>query len=143
MLKNIKIATKLMGISVASLFGLIMLSGVGIKGNLTGIDALKTIYEKNVVPRDEVNHARERFDTILNDLIHVTSEFLPTGQAKDRIYTLKKDINSFFKKAATEDFYDDPYLKKILMKHMLNIQKRYSLCLMLSMKHMFKMTSQI
>ena len=114
MFKNMKISTKLMGISIASVLGLVMLSGVGIKGSLTGIDALETIYQKNVVPESEVNHAREQFDTILNDLIHVTSEFLPTGQARDRIYVLQKDIDSFFEKASNDDFYSDPYLKKNL-----------------------------
>jgi len=114
MFKNVKISTKLLGISVASVLGLIMLSGVGIKGSLTGIDALETIYEKNVLPEAEVDHAREQFDTILNDLIHVTSEFLPTGQARDRIYVLQKDIDSFFEKAAKDEFYNDPYLKKNL-----------------------------
>jgi len=48
-----------MGISIASVLGLIMLSGVGIKGSLTGINALETIYEKNVLPEAEVNYARE------------------------------------------------------------------------------------
>ncbi len=114
MFKNIKISIKLMAISIASVLGLVMLSGIGIKGNITGIDALKTIYEDNVIPRDEIYHAKEQFDTILSDLISVTSEFLPTGQAKNRIYTLQKDIDSFFKKAETKKFYNDPYLNKNL-----------------------------
>ena len=114
MLKNIKISTKLIGISIASVLGLIMLSGVGIKGNLTGIDALKTIYEKNVLPEAEINYAREQFNTILNDLIYVTSEFLPTGQARDRVYLLQKNIDDFFKKASKDVFYNDPFLNKNL-----------------------------
>jgi methyl-accepting chemotaxis protein len=91
-----------------------MLSSVGIKGSLTGIDALETIYEKNVLPEAEINHAREQFNTILNDLIHVTSEFLPTGQARDRVYVLQKDIDNFFEKASKDEFYSDPFLKKNL-----------------------------
>jgi len=123
MFKNMKISTKLMGISIASVLGLIMLSGVGIKGSLTGIEALETIYEKNVVPEAEVNYAREQFDTILNDLIHVTSEFLPTGQARDRVYVLQKDIDNFFEKASNDEFYNDPYLKKNLTEAFERYQK--------------------
>jgi methyl-accepting chemotaxis protein len=123
MLKNIKISTKLMGISIASVLGLIMLSGVGIKGSLTGIDALETIYEKNVLPEAEINYAREQFNTILNDLIHVTSQFLPTGQARDRVYTLQKDIDNFFEKASKDEFYNDPYLKKNLLEAFSRYQK--------------------
>ena len=123
MFKNIKISIKLMAISIASVLGLIMLSGVGIKGNITGINALKTIYEDNVVPRDEIYHAKEQFDTILSDLISVISEFLPTGQAKDRVFILQKDIDSFFKKAKIEKFYNDPYLKKNLNEAYTKYQK--------------------
>jgi len=113
-IKNMKISTKLLGISIASVIGLGTLSGIGINASITGIKALNTIYEKNVLPGNEVNHARIRFDTILNDLIHVTSEFLPTGQARDRIYLLEKDVDLFFEKAEKDSFYSDPYLKKNL-----------------------------
>ncbi len=114
MFKNIKISTKLLGISIASVLGLVMLSSIGIKGSLTGIEALETIYEKNVVPEAEVNHAKEQFDMILNDLIHVTSEFLPTGQAKARIYKIREIVDKFFIKAKKDEFYNDPYLQKNL-----------------------------
>ncbi len=114
MFKNVKISTKLMGISIASVLGLVMLSATGIKGSLTGIEALETIYEKNVIPENEVKEAKEKFDTILDDLIYVTSEFLPTGQAKERVYTLRKEVDNFFEKASNDEFYNDPYLKKNL-----------------------------
>ena len=113
-IKNIKISTKLLWISIVSVVGLMLLSGISINSSLTGSKALETIYEKNVVPEAEINHAREQFNKILNDLIHVTSEFLPTGQARDRIYILKKDLDTFFQKAQKSDFFDDPYLKKNL-----------------------------
>ena len=100
-----------------------MLSGVGIKGSLTGIEALETIYQKNVVPAADVNYAKKQFDTILNDLIHVTSEFLPTGQARDRVYVLQKDIDNFFEKASNDEFYNDPYLKKNLNEAFARYQK--------------------
>ncbi len=114
MFKNVKISTKLMGISIASVLGLVMLSATGIKGSLTGIEALETIYEKNVIPENEVKEAKEKFDTILDDLIYVTSEFLPTGQARERVYTLRKEVDSFFEEASNDEFYNDPYLKKNL-----------------------------
>jgi len=112
--KNIKISTKLLWISVASVVGLAMLSGIGIRASLTGINALKTIYERNVLPQNEISHAKIQFDMILNDLIHVTSEFLPTGQARDRIYVIQKNLDNFFIKSENDDFYNDPYLKKNL-----------------------------
>jgi len=112
--KNIKISTKLLWISVASVVGLAMLSGIGIRASLTGINALKTIYERNVLPQNEISHAKIQFDMILNDLIHVTSEFLPTGQARDRIYVIQKNLDNFFIKSEKDDFYNDPYLKKNL-----------------------------
>ena len=113
-IKNIKISTKLLWISIASVVGLMLLSGISINSSLTGSKALETIYEKNVLPEAEINHAREQFDKILNDLIHVTSEFLPTGQARDRVYVLQKDLDDFFAKAQNSDFFEDPYLKKNL-----------------------------
>ncbi|WP_024955824.1 methyl-accepting chemotaxis protein [Sulfurospirillum arcachonense] len=114
MFKKLKISTKLLGISIASIIGLMLLSGIGISSSLTGSKALDTIYNQNVIPSNEVNHAKEQFDTILNDLIHVTSEFLPTGQARDRIYILQKDLDRFFKNAFQSNFFNDPYLKKNL-----------------------------
>ena len=113
-IKNIKISTKLLWISIASVVGLLLLSGVGIKSSISGRNALETIYQKNVLPANEVNQAKVTFDKILDDLIYVTSEFLPTGQAKDRIFTLEKEIDNFFKKASKDPFYGDPYLKKNL-----------------------------
>jgi len=120
MFKNIKISTKLVGISIASVIGLLLLSGISINSSRTGINALERIYEKNVVPANEVNDAKQEFNKILNDLIHVTSQFLPTGQARDRIYKIRDHMNAFFKKAFTEDFYNDPYLKK-------NLQEAYDM----------------
>jgi methyl-accepting chemotaxis protein len=114
MLKNIKISTKLLAISIASVIGLMLLSGISISSSITGINALERIYQKNVIPGNEVNFAREQFDTILNDLIHVTSQFLPTGQARDRVYKIQENIDNFFEKASKDSFYDDPYLKKNL-----------------------------
>lgn len=103
-IRNIKISTKLLWVSVASVVGLAMLSGAGIRASLTGIDALKTIYEKNVLPQNDITHAKIEFDTILNDLIHVTSEFLPTGQARDRIYKIQKNLMIFLVKQKTMIF---------------------------------------
>ncbi len=51
---------------------------------------------------------------ILNDLIHVTSEFLPTGQARERLPIIEKQMNEFFAKALKSDFYDEPALKQNL-----------------------------
>ena len=113
-IKNIKISTKLLWISIASVVGLSLLSGIGIKASITGINALTTIYEKNVLPENEVNHAKERFDTILNDLIFVRSEFLPTGPARDRVFVIDKEMDNFFEKAKIDDFYNDPFLRKNL-----------------------------
>jgi len=113
-IKNIKISTKLLGISIASVVGLLLLSGVGIKSSISGRNALETIYQKNVIPANEVSQAKIKFNKILDDLIYVTSEFLPTGQAKDRIFKLEKEMDDFFKKANSDAFYSDPYLKKNL-----------------------------
>jgi len=112
--KNIKISTKLMWISIASVVGLLMLSGIGIKGSLTGISALETIYQKNVVPQAKINLAREQFDTILNDLVFVTSEFTGTGAATEQLLKTETLMHEFFKQANQNDFYNDPFLKKNL-----------------------------
>ncbi|WP_458701657.1 methyl-accepting chemotaxis protein [Sulfurospirillum sp. 1307] len=112
--KNIKISTKLLWISIASVVGLILLSGISINSSIVGSNALEKIYEKNVVPESQINYAREQFDKILNDLIQVTSEFLPTGQARDRVHVIEKDMDNFFENAKKSDFFKDPYLKKNL-----------------------------
>ena len=114
MLKDIKISTKLLLISIITVLGLAILSYVSINSSVVGKSSLETIYEKNVVPDNEISIARSTFETILNDLIHVTSEFLPTGQAKDRILVTEKKMNEFFAKALKSDFYDDPVLKQNL-----------------------------
>ena len=114
MFKDIKISTKLLSISLITVLGLAILSYVSINSSVVGKSSLETIYEKNVVPDNEISSARSTFETILNDLIHVTSEFLPTGQAKDRILVTEKKMNEFFDKALKSDFYDDPALKQNL-----------------------------
>ena len=114
MFKDIKISTKLLSISLITVLGLAVLAYVSISSSVIGKESLETIYEKNVVPDNEIMSARSTFDTILNDLIHVTSEFLPTGQAKDRIPKTEKQMNEFFAKALKSDFYTEPSLKKNL-----------------------------
>lgn len=116
MFKRLKISTKLLGISIASVIGLMLLSGISINSSITGSDALDRIYKKNVVPSNEVNYAKNQFDKILNDLIHVTSMFLPTGQARDRVYQIRDDVDAFFEKALNDEFYEDPYLQKNLQE---------------------------
>ena len=71
MLNEIKISTKLLFISIVTVIGLIVLSYVSINSSLIGKNSLETIYEKNVVPDNEIMNARATFDTILNDLIHI------------------------------------------------------------------------
>ena len=114
MFNNIRISTKLLAISLFTVLGLAVLAYVSISSSIIGKESLETIYEKNVVPDNEVSNARTSFDTILNDLIHVTSEFLPTGQARDRIPKTEKNINAFFEKALKSDFYAEPSLKQNL-----------------------------
>jgi len=114
MFNNIKISTKLLSISLVTVLGLAVLAYVSISSSVIGKDSLETIYQKNVVPDNEVSSARSTFDTILNDLIHVTSEFLPTGQARDRIPVTEKKLSEFFAKALKSDFYTEPSLKKNL-----------------------------
>ncbi|NCB54550.1 MAG: methyl-accepting chemotaxis protein, partial [Epsilonproteobacteria bacterium] len=82
--------------------------------SLVGKSSLETIYERNVVPDAEITTARTTFEMILNDLIHVTSEFLPTGQARDRLPKIETEMNSFFAKALKSEFYNDPTLKQNL-----------------------------
>jgi methyl-accepting chemotaxis protein len=114
MFNNIKISTKLLAISLFTVLGLALLAYVSINSSIIGKDSLETIYEKNVVPDNEVMSARATFDTILNDLIHVTSEFLPTGQAKDRLPITEKKMSAFFEKALKSSFYAEPSLKQNL-----------------------------
>lgn len=122
MLNEIKISTKLLFISIVTVLGLVILSYVSINASLIGKTSLETIYEKNVVPDSEITVARENFEMILNDLIHVTSEFLPTGQAKERLPLVEKNMKAFFDKALTSDFYTDPTLKQ----HLNEAYERYS-----------------
>lgn len=114
MLNEIKISTKLLFISIVTVIGLIVLSYVSINSSLIGKNSLETIYEKNVVPDSEITAARVNFEMVLNDLIHVTSEFLPTGQAKDRLPLIEKNMKTFFEKALQSDFYAEPTLKQNL-----------------------------
>ena len=114
MLNEIKISTKLLFISIVTVIGLIVLSYVSINSSLIGKNSLETIYEKNVVPDSEITAARDNFEMVLNDLIHVTSEFLPTGQAKDRLPLIEKNMKTFFEKALQSDFYAEPTLKQNL-----------------------------
>lgn len=122
MLKDLKISTKLFLISLITVFGLLLLSFISVTSSFLGKNSLETIYEKNVVPDGDVTGAKNTFETILNDLVHVTSEFLPTGQARDRILVTEKKMNDFFEKAYKSDFYDDPFLKKNLNE----AHKRYT-----------------
>jgi len=114
MFGNLKISTKLLIISVVTVLGLVILSYISINSSVIGQKSLETIYEKNVVPDNEITIARTNFEMILNDLIHVTSEFLPTGQARDRLPIIEQQMNTFFSKALKSDFYDDPILKQNL-----------------------------
>lgn len=114
MFGHIKIATKLLIISFVTVFGLLILAYISINSSLIGENSLETIYEKNVVPDNEIAKARLSFDVILNDLIHVTSEFLPTGQAKDHLPVVEKQMNDFFATAMKSDFFNDPTLKQNL-----------------------------
>jgi len=122
MFNELKISTKLLFISILTVCGLIVLTYVSINASLIGKSSLETIYEKNVVPDSEITLARNNFEMILNDLIHVTSEFLPTGQAKEHLPLIEKNMKAFFDKALTSDFYADPTLKK----HLNEAYERYS-----------------
>lgn len=122
MFNEIKISTKLLFISIVTVLGLVILSYVSINASLIGKTSLETIYEKNVVPDNEITVARNNFEMILNDLIHVTSEFLPTGQAKERLPLVEKNMKAFFDKALQSDFYTEPTLKK----HLNEAYERYS-----------------
>jgi len=114
MFTEIRISTKLLFISFVTVLGLIILAYVSINSSVIGKNSLETIYEKNVVPDSEITAARSTFEMVLNDLIHVTSEFLPTGQAKDHIPMIEKNMKEFFDKALKSDFYSDPTLKQNL-----------------------------
>lgn len=114
MFHAIRISTKLLFISGITVLGLIILTYVSINSSIIGKNSLETIYEKNVVPDGEITAARSTFEMVLNDLIHVTSEFLPTGQAKEHIPVIEKQMKEFFDKALKSDFYADPTLKQNL-----------------------------
>ena len=114
MFNEIKISTKLLFISIVTVLGLIILSYISINSSLIGKNSLETIYQKNVIPDSEIALARNTFDMILNDLIYVTSEFLPTGQAKDHLPIIEKELKEFFEKALVSDFYAEPTLKQNL-----------------------------
>ena len=116
MLQHIKISTKLFFISLLSVAGLFTLSYIAIHSSMIGRDSLETIYEQNVVPNRDILEARHSFEMILNDLIHVTSEFLPTGQAKERLPQIEQTMTAFFENALKNPFYADPFLKKNLQE---------------------------
>ncbi len=124
MFKHMMISTKLLFISSITLIGLIVLSYVSINSSLVGQKSLETIYHENVVPDMDVNQARNSFDSILNDLIHVTSEFLPTGQARDRLPLTQKTMDAFFAKALKEPFYQEVEIKKNLDEAYARYQKK-------------------
>ncbi|AFL68613.1 methyl-accepting chemotaxis protein [Sulfurospirillum barnesii] len=114
MLKAMKISTKLLLISCFTVFGLLVLSYLSIYSSLIGKNSLVTIYEKNVIPDTEITKAQETFDMILKDLIYVTSEFLPTGQAKTRLSVTQEKMELFFTKALKSEFFSDPTLSQNL-----------------------------
>ena len=114
MFKAVKISTKLLLISCFSVFGLLILSYISIHSSLIGKDSLETIYEKNVIPDTEITKTQETFDMILKDLIYVTSEFLPTGQAKERLSMIEEKMQLFFTKSLKSDFFSEPTLHQNL-----------------------------
>ena len=114
MFQALRISTKLLFISGVTVLGLMILTYVSINSSIIGKNSLETIYEKNVVPDSEITVARSTFEMILNDLIHVTSEFLPTGQAREHIPVIEKQMKEFFDKALKSEFYADPTLKQNL-----------------------------
>lgn len=114
MFKAVKISTKLLLISCFTVFGLLILSYISIHSSLIGKDSLETIYEKNVIPDTEITKTQETFDMILKDLIYVTSEFLPTGQAKERLGMIEEKMQLFFTKSLKSDFFSEPTLHQNL-----------------------------
>lgn len=114
MFKAVKISTKLLLISCFTVFGLLILSYISIHSSLIGKDSLETIYEKNVIPDTEITKTQETFDMILKDLIYVTSEFLPTGQAKERLSMIEEKMQLFFTKSLKSDFFSEPTLHQNL-----------------------------
>ncbi|NCD12837.1 MAG: methyl-accepting chemotaxis protein [Epsilonproteobacteria bacterium] len=114
MFQAVKISTKLLLISCFTVFGFLILSYISIHSSLIGKHSLETIYEKNVIPDTEITKAQETFNMILKDLIYVTSEFLPTGQAKERLSVIEEKMQLFFTKSLKSDFFLEPTLHQNL-----------------------------
>ena len=111
-LANIRISSKLIGISVISVIGVAILSSLSLWMAKIGEDSLETVYNKTVIPAKEVELAASNFENILRDLVYAIGQFLPTGQAKDRLVVIEKQMDDYFKQASKDPFYQDPRIAK-------------------------------
>lgn len=109
---SIKISTKLLAISIVTVIGLLLLTLISVNSSVTGKQSLNTVNYENLQPSKNVYSARENFNFILNDLIHVSSAFLPVGQAKDRLVVVENKLDEYFSNALNDPFYSDPKLKE-------------------------------
>ncbi|MBE0495598.1 MAG: MCP four helix bundle domain-containing protein [Campylobacterales bacterium] len=113
-IRNIKISTKLITISILSVVGVALLSSLSIYSAVTGEKSLKEIYEGNMVPAQKINVAKDAFESVLSDLVYVIGQFLPTGQARTRLQETQKTMKTYFDDAKRDTFYHDPRAKKTL-----------------------------
>jgi methyl-accepting chemotaxis protein len=115
-LSNIRISTKLIGVSIISIVGVAILSSMSFWMAKIGEDSLQTVYNKTVIPAQEAKEAASNFEHILRDLVYATSQFLPTGQAKERLLVIQKQMDAYFQNASKDSFYKNPRLAKALEK---------------------------
>lgn len=115
-LSNIRISTKLIGISIISVIGVAFLSSMSIWTTHIGEESLEVVYDRNILPTKEVEFASEAFDSILRDLVYTIGQFLFTGQAKTRLENTQKQLDDYFLSATSNAFYSDPRVSKLFLQ---------------------------
>jgi len=113
-LANIRISSKLIGVSIISVIGVAILSSMSLWMAKIGEDSLEKVYNKTVIPAEEVRTAAANFENVLRDLVYATGQFLPTGQAKDRLIVIQEQMDTYFKASAKDPFYKNPRIAKAL-----------------------------
>jgi methyl-accepting chemotaxis protein len=113
-LANIRISSKLIGISIISVIGVAILSSMSLWMAKIGENSLERVYDKTVIPTKEVEVAANNFEHILRDLVYAIGQFLPTGQAKERLVVVEGQMDEYFERASNDPFYQDPKIAKAL-----------------------------
>ncbi len=115
-LANIRISSKLIGISIISVIGVAILSSMSLWMAKIGEDSLERVYDKTVIPTKEVEAAATNFEHVLRDLVYTVGRFLFTGQAIERLENTQNVMDEYFKKMQNDPFFKEPEIAEAFAK---------------------------